>query len=187
VLVLQTPPEKVRAQSLVCRHCTHRPLVGSQTAPKPQLRAVHLASHAFVLGLQTALLGQSLVSVHATQVLVVVLQRGAVEGQSVSTAHWAHVWLAVLQIRGPRADVQSPDCRHCTQEPVAVSQKGPLIERVQLLLPWHWTHTPTRVSQYGLGAAHCLSDWHSRQVCVATLQVASGVPAQSAGARQRTH
>jgi hypothetical protein len=147
VLALQTPPEKVRAQSLVCKHWTHRPLVGSQTAPKPQLLAVHFASQTFVLGLQTALLEQSFVAVHATQRLVVVLQCGAVEGQSVSKAHWAQVWLAVLQIRGPKVDMQSPDWRHWTQEPVALSQKGPLIERAQLLLPWHCTHAPTRVSQ----------------------------------------
>jgi hypothetical protein len=137
VLVLQTPPERPSAQSLVCTHCTHRPLSGSQTAPKPQLLAVHLASHALVLGLQTALPVQSLVSVHATHRLLVVLQYGSVAGQSMLVAHCAHVWLVVLQTRGPKADIQSPDCRHCTHVPVALSQSGPAIEPLQLLLPWH--------------------------------------------------
>ena len=133
--VLQTPPATVRAQSLVCTHCTHRPLVASQTAPKPQLRAVHLASHALVLGLHTALAGQPPAAVQATQRLVVVLQYGAAAGQSVLAAHWAQVWLAVLQIRGPNTDIQSPDCRHWTHEPVATSHRGPLVEPLQLLLP----------------------------------------------------
>jgi hypothetical protein len=92
VLTSQTRPVTAKAQSLDCVHCTHRPLAMSHTAPVPQRALdVHLASHAFVRGLQTRLSPQLESAVHATQRLVVVLQYGAAAGQSVFAAHWPQV------------------------------------------------------------------------------------------------